>query len=134
VAPHPPPPAPEPVVDEAPYDPTQRTVGWVVGSVGLAAVLAAGGLEIAALVKRGQANASDGCVNDLCAPDGLSAAQDARTFAEAGQWTGIAGIGLLAVGLTVLLTAPDEPETTAHWTMAPFGGPQGGGWQFGARF
>lgn len=130
--PPPPPPPPAPVVE--PYDPTQRTVGWVIGGVGLAAVLTAGGLEVAALVKRGQANASDGCVNNFCAPDGLSAADDARTFAEVGQWTGIAGIGLLAVGLTVLLTAPDEPETTAAWTTAPWGGPYGGGWQFEARF
>lgn len=132
-APAPAPPPPPAPVNE-PYDSTQRTVGWVIGGVGLAAVLAAGGLEVAALVKRGQANASDGCVNNFCAPDGLSAAEDARTFAEVGQWTGIAGIGLLAVGLTVLLTAPDEPETTAQWTMAPWGGPYGGGWQFGARF
>lgn len=129
-----PPPELKPIeVPPEPYDPTQRILGWAIGGVGLAGILAAGGLEVAALVKRGRANADDGCVNRFCAPDGLSAANDARTFAEAGQWTGIAGIGLLAVGLTVLLTAPEEPETIG-WTTAPWGGRQGGGWQVGARF
>jgi hypothetical protein len=112
--PPPPPPAtgtapvPQPPVPREPYDPTHRTVGYVVGGVGLAATLIAAGLEIGALVKKGQAEEPDACVNKFCAPGGLEAAESAATLAEAGQWLGIAGLAVMAIGVTVILTAPSE--------------------------
>jgi hypothetical protein len=96
-----------------PYDATQRNAAIVVGAVGLAASVTAGALLIAALVKKGQADEADGCVNNYCGPQGLEAAEDAATFAEVGQWLGIAGLATLAVGVTLYLTAPAEDDGRA---------------------
>jgi tetratricopeptide (TPR) repeat protein len=128
--PKPPPPKPPPPPPKkkprAPYDPTQRIAGIVVGAVGLAALLTAGGLEIAALVKKGQADEPDACVNRFCSPQGLDAAEEGERFAEVGQWLGIAGIGVLAVGVTVLLTAPSE-EDPAGASLQPWLSPRAAG-------
>ena len=112
---------PDPDKPKEPYDPTQRTAGIIVGAVGLAAVLAAAGLEIGALVKKGQADEPDACVNQICSPKGLEAAEEGRTLAEVGQWLGIAGLGVLAVGVTVFLTAPseDDPAVSFQPWLAP---------------
>lgn len=106
-------PAPVPVTPTEPYDPTHRNVGLIIGAVGATAVLVAGGLEIAALVKKGDANAPDSCVNKFCTQEGLDAASSAKTFAEVGQWLGIGGLVTLAVGATVFFTAPSEPDDEA---------------------
>jgi hypothetical protein len=130
---HPPkaePPAPAPAVPKprperprAPYDPSQRNAGIVIGAVGLGALLVAGGLEIGALVKKGEADEPDACVNGFCSPQGIEAADEGATLAEAGQWLGIAGLGVLAVGVTVLLTAPspDDPPPAARLELGPAG-------------
>ena len=112
---------PDPDKPKEPYDPTQRTAGIIVGAVGLAAVLAAAGLEIGALVKKGQADEPDACVNQICSPKGLEAAEEGKTLAEVGQWLGIAGLGVLAVGVTVFLTAPseDDPAVSFQPWLAP---------------
>jgi hypothetical protein len=113
----PPPPVPAPDAVETrpqepkePYDPTHRNVGIIIGSIGLAATLTAGALEIAALVRKGDANESDACVNGHCTPNGIDIANQAKTLAEVGQWLGIAGLATLAVGVTVFLTAPPEDD------------------------
>jgi hypothetical protein len=124
----------EPVAKETPdkpqepYDPTHRNVGLIVGGVGLVAVIVAGGLEIGALVKKGQAETEDACVNKFCSADGLDAADDAKTFAEVGQWVGIGGLVTLAVGATIFFTAPSEPdEPVAAWRVQSWAGVEGAG-------
>ncbi len=125
----PPPPPPPP-----PYDPLQRNLGLIVGGVGAAAVLVAVGLEIGAVIKKGQADEPDACVNGFCAPQGLEAAETAATLAEAGQWVGIAGLVGFAVGATVFFTAPSdkskEPPPPSAW-IAPWSPPAGLGLQLG---
>ncbi|MBI4701250.1 MAG: hypothetical protein HY744_08845 [Deltaproteobacteria bacterium] len=111
---------------------TQRTIGWIVAGAGGAAVLTAGGLEIAALVKKGQADRADACVGKLCAPQGMAAADSARTYAEVGQWVGVAGLGALAVGVTILLTAPSPAPPPAASVagalrLGPWAGPGAAG-------
>ncbi len=131
--PVPPPPSPEPASE--PYDPTHRNVGLIVGAVGLTGVLVAAGLEIAALVKKGQAEEPDACVNKFCSPEGLADAETAATFAEVGQWVGIASLAVLAVGVTVFLTAPaedDDADATAR--ISPWVGPDGAGVSVGGSF
>jgi hypothetical protein len=125
--------SPLPAADEGgtEYDPTHRNIGIVVTAVGAAAVLAAVGLEIGALVKKGQADAPDACVNRFCAPEGLADAETAATLAEVGQWVGIAGLVTAAAGITILLTAPDEPTPVA---IVPELGPTRLGVSFGGRF
>jgi hypothetical protein len=125
-------PPPKPDEPSEPYDPTQRNVGIAVGAVGIAAVLAAAGLEIAALVKKGEANEPDACQNGFCSPQGLRAADQGATFAEVGQWVGIGGLAALAIGVTVFLTAPSEEPARARmhppplW-LAPWVGHRAGG-------
>ncbi|MEM9693704.1 MAG: hypothetical protein AAGA56_14240 [Myxococcota bacterium] len=129
------PPAPQPRDEEPSEDEgrSQRIAGYAVGAVGLGALVVAGGLGIGALVKRDQATASDACANRFCSPAGLDAAEDASTFAEASQWVGIAGIGLTAIGATILLTAPSSGDDRA-WTTSPWLGPEGGGMMVGGQF
>lgn len=141
LAPPPPPPRPAlpvpPPPPSQPYDATQRNVGLIVGGVGIAAVLAAVGLEIGALVKKGQADEPDACVNQFCAPGGLEAAEDAKTFAEVGQWLGIGGLVATVVGTTIFLTSPPEPDDPAadqRVTGSIWSTPHGGGLTLGTRW
>jgi hypothetical protein len=124
-------PIPKPAVE--PYDPTQRNIGLIVGGVGIAAVLTAAGLEIAALVKKNQAEEPDACINKFCSPDGLAAAEEAATFAEVGQWVGIGGLAVFAVGVTIFLTAPSEDDPAVA-RVVPWFAPGGGGLELEARF
>lgn len=150
-APPPPKLAPSVVyVNPGPPNSTQKTLGIVVGGVGLLAIVGAAALELVAL---GSTPADDECVNDLCTPRGKAAADDAKTFADIGQWVGIGGLVVTAVGVTLLVTAPSSsssgaaaqapeargprqgrgplaaPRRTAPATMgvSPWAGPTGGG-------
>lgn len=87
----------------------QRAAGLVIGGVGLAALVTAGGLELGALAKRSEANESGSCVDQFCTPQGIEAIGAARTFAEAGQWVGLGGIVVFSVGATLFFAAPSSP-------------------------
>ncbi len=114
---------------------TQKTVGLVVGGVGAAAVIAAAVLEVVALTKKGDADDPTNCVSKYCAPSGLEAVDGAKTFADVGQWIGIGGIVALAVGATLVITAPSSPSASpsARAWVAPFVAPSGGGIGVGGR-
>jgi hypothetical protein len=142
----PPPPKPKDTtvyVRPGPVSTTQKTVGIVVGGVGLLAVVGAAALEIIAL---GSTPNDDQCVNDLCTPAGKKAADDAKTVADIGQWVGIGGLVAVAVGATLLITAPSSSPSTSGTvgapgvararprkpparalTVSPWAGPAGGG-------
>lgn len=95
-----------------PANPAQRIAGIVTLSVGLAGVVAFAVLEGVAVGKRSDANRDDGCFDDgenvICSPEGYAEVQQAGDLAEVGQWLGIGGLTLAAVGLTVFLTAPKD--------------------------
>lgn len=143
----PPPPAPTTTAGGLPPPPppsgSQKTVGFVVGGVGLAAVVAAGALEILALSKKpGDADKAK-CVNKFCTTAGLDDVNSAKTFADVGQWVGIGGLVALAVGATLVLTAPKAappPPKTGRWigaprgvSVAPWAAPTGAGVAVGGR-
>jgi hypothetical protein len=111
-------PQPQPA---APPSTTQRTVGWIVGGVGITALAVAGGLEIAALVNAGEADSPDGCVNDFCGPQGSEAVDRARTFADVGQWIGLGGLVATGIGAVLVLTAPSSPKPRAGARSRPVG-------------
>lgn len=100
-------------------DPTQRYAGIAVLSTGLAGVAAFGVLEGVAFSKRSAAESDGLCVAQdsgalVCTPAGYEEAQLAGTLAEVGQWVGVGGLAVAAVGLTVFLTAPkDAPAEKA---------------------
>jgi hypothetical protein len=96
----------------------QSSAGLVIGSVGLAALLTAGGLELGALLKRNEADAPNACVNNFCTPKGIDAIATARTYADAGQWIGVAGLVVFSVGATLFVAAPSAPAAASKPTSA----------------
>ena len=56
-------------------------------------------------------------------------ADTAKSYANIGQWVGIGGVVLTAVGATLLLTAPssDQRASTRRVVASPWLGPAGGG-------
>lgn len=100
-------------VQEEPADPTQRYAGIVVLSTGLAGIAAFGVLEGVAFSKRAAAESDGLCAEQdsgslVCTPAGYDEAELAGTLAEVGQWVGVGGLAVAAVGLTVFLTAPKD--------------------------
>lgn len=127
-APPPPPPAPRPL----PPSGSQKTIGYVVGGVGVAALITAGVLEGLALSKKSKADEPDQCVNGYCSPNGFQTIEDAKRLATIGQWVGIGGVLFTAVGATLVLTAPSSKETAGAKRPARVGAsgwiaPSGGG-------
>lgn len=123
-----------------PVDPTQRIAGIVVMSVGFAGIAAFGVLEAAALGIRSSANDADQCYSGgegavVCSPDGFDKIQLAGDLAEVGQWVGVGGVGVAAIGLTVLLTAPSEaPPDSSQSYVVPVLSPSFAGLAWGGTF
>ena len=92
---------------------SQSSAGLVIGGVGLAALLTAGGFELGALLKRNEANDSNACIDNFCTPQGIDAIATARTYANAGQWIGISGLVVFSVGATLFFAAPSAPAATS---------------------
>ncbi|MBW2526107.1 MAG: hypothetical protein JRI23_18140 [Deltaproteobacteria bacterium] len=121
-----PPPPPD---DGAPSDgSTQRLVGYIVGGAGLASAVVGGIFGGLAISKNAEAEDA-GCDDTTCpSPDALDASDSAKTNATLSNVFVGAGLGLVAVGVIVVLTAPDgsgeEASTTA---IAPWLGPNEGG-------
>ena len=107
-----------------------RTGGFVIGTVGVAALLVAGGFEIAALVNKSAANATDSCVSKHCTPEGLATVGRAGDFATAGQWVGIGGLVMTAVGVSLFIASPGRratpraapPVSVSGWLLPGSGG------------
>lgn len=134
--PKPPAPPAPPVPDTPPPEPFwngQRTVGFIVGLVGVAGVASFGVLEGIAISKKAEADEPGSCFDGICTPEGAETASDAERFAEVGQWVGIGGVVALGVGATLFLTAgggdppPASATTPASAVLVPAIGPDGGG-------
>lgn len=104
-----PPPAGEPP-SRAPL-----VAGWILTGTGGVALLAAGTLGAVALGEQAETEAFGACRGSICSPRGVAASETAGDLAEAAQWIGLAGVGLAAVGITLVLTAPeaDPPASGA---------------------
>lgn len=120
------PPSTKPPSNEPPPSSSQKTIGFVVGGAGVLALLVAGGLEVAAMSKKSKADEPDQCVNNYCSPNGKKTIDDAKQLATIGQWVGVGGVLLTAVGATLILTSPstESPKTG----KAPRRRYQAGGW------
>jgi hypothetical protein len=114
----PPPPTPPP-------SSSQKTIGYVVGGAGVLALLVAGGLEVAALSKKSKADEPDQCVNNYCSPNGFKTIDDAKQLATIGQWVGIGGVLLTAVGVTLIVTSPSSEAPKTGYKPKRF---HAGGW------
>lgn len=102
-------PVPAPGAAPAPAEPSkggsQRTLGWVVGGVGVAglAVGAAFGLSALSLKSDRDAHCSSG---NLCDQEGVDKDGDARSAATISTIGFVAGGVLAATGIILVLTAP----------------------------
>jgi tetratricopeptide (TPR) repeat protein len=115
--------------DGRPDGGSQKTIGYVVGGVGVAAILTGVGFGIVALSKKSDADEPDACAERFCSNKGLDAADSAKSFAEIGQWIGIGGVVATAVGATLILTAPSTERAASQrrLTASPWISPSAGG-------
>jgi hypothetical protein len=98
---------PEPIVENRGQ--TQRTIGWIVGGVGVASLGVGAGFGINSLAQRARAN--DHCnSNNICDAQGVKARDSAITSGDVSTITTIAGAGALLGGIVLVLTAPKTPS------------------------
>jgi len=98
---------PEPIIERP--GGTQRTIGWIVGGVGLASLGVGAGFGINSLAQRSQAN--DHCSsNNICDAKGIEHRNAAITSGDISTVTTIAGAGALIGGIVLVLTAPKSPK------------------------
>jgi len=115
--------APQPLMSEtadsvgtrlAPSDPgaTQRTIGYVVGAVGVVGLAVGGYFGYRALTlnkdSKGNCRADD---PNACTSEGASTRADAQTAATLSTVTSIGGAALVAGGLTLVFAAPGSAPT-----------------------
>jgi len=100
----------------APRDPgaTQRTIGYVVGAVGVVGLAVGGYFGYRALDLNKQSKAE--CRADdpnACTSEGAATRKDAQTAATVSTVASIGGGALLASGLTLVFTAPSAASSRA---------------------
>lgn len=99
---------PEPVVERGD---SQRTLGFVVGAVGLAGLGVGAGFGINSLSKR--EDAKDHCNGDLCDATGVGLRDDAIKSGNISTIATIAGGAAVIGGIVLLATAPSGSERRA---------------------
>jgi tetratricopeptide (TPR) repeat protein len=110
---------------------TWRTVGIVTGAVGLAGVTAS--MILGGLAKTSNDKANANCNGSVCASQqGVSDAHDAGTYATASTIAIAGGLAVLALGVTIYVTAPKPIAGSGSIapggvTLAPNVGSSGGG-------
>ncbi len=114
-----------------PSSSSRATMGWVVGGVGAAFVIAGGAMGGLAIDRRSQSNAN--CPNDQCTQKGVDLNEEAKTLA----WLSDIGIGVgaaaVVTGVILVLTAPKKAAAVAAH-VTPVVGPAGGGIALRAAF
>jgi hypothetical protein len=105
----------------------QRTVGWVLGGVGLAGLGVGAGFGLQSLSQKNDAKPF--CNRDVCNAVGVALRDDAVRSGNVATVATIAGAGIFVTGLIVLLTAPRKTERAAlnSWTAVPQVAASGGG-------
>ncbi|WP_437948544.1 preprotein translocase subunit TatA [Sorangium sp. So ce296] len=124
--------SPPPVVSapSAPASGTQRTVAFVVGGVGTAALV--GSLVAGGLALKAKLDLEEECPNPLsCNEDGMSAQSQGQTLTATGTVLGAIGLAGIGAGLVLLLTSPQQGATVA---LTPAVLPGGGGALLRSRF
>ena len=105
-----PPPKPKKDVIVVGPTPAMRKAGWAIAGVGAATIVAAATIEGIAIARKGETNDKSLCVEKLCTATGKALADDAARFAEIGQWVGIGGLVVTAVGITLLIVTPSKVD------------------------
>jgi hypothetical protein len=118
---------PEPIIEQR--GSVQRTVGWIVGGLGVAAVGVGAGFGIDSLQKRNRSN--EHCAGDLCNAQGVTLRDKAMQSGDVATIAMAAGGAALLGGIVLVLTAPrgtsrkDVPSTA--FRAVPHVAANGGG-------
>lgn len=116
----------------APHDPgaTQRTIGYVVGAVGIVGLAVGGYFGYRAMDLNKQSKAQ--CRADdpnACTSEGAATRKDAQSAATVSTISSIGGGVLVGTGLTLVLTAPSAQSSRAGSTAPGQAGSPGFGVQ-----
>jgi hypothetical protein len=104
-------PAPGPIEPGAPRT-TSRTIGFVLGGVGLASVAAGAVTGVMTIERKGLVE--DNCHNQVCNPEGLVAATEGRTLSIVSTATFAAGFVGLGIGAYLIFSGgPASSGVTA---------------------
>jgi hypothetical protein len=131
------PPAPQPFIEPPPEadrggGSSQRTIGFIVGGLGVAGVALG---AVTGLMAIGKSNdAKDKCANDGACPDAraVDSANSAKTLATVSTIGFIAGGVALGAGAVLVFTAPSGKKTAVR--MIPQAGPSSAGLTFSGAF
>lgn len=122
--------APSPVSSPPPPPSSRKTVGYVVGGIGAAALIGGGVAGILSASKKKVVD--DECLGSVCSPDGKAAADSGKTLATVSTVGVSIGVAGLAAGIYLVLTAPRTPDPTAARFVIPTASPVAGGGVVGA--
>ena len=106
---------------------TQRTLGLVIGGVGLVGLAAGGYFGLQSNSKENEARDNCGNYPNDCSPAGISANDDAQTAAGYATIGFIAGGAALLGGIILYATAPNDPPASATLRLDPVVARSGGG-------
>lgn len=99
-----------PTEPEPPPSGTQRTLGYLVGGVGLAGIVVGAGFGFSAISLKGDRDAR--CNGGFCDAEGVAKDGKARDAATASTIAFIAGGALVAGGAVLVFTAPKQKKVT----------------------
>lgn len=112
---------------------SRRTLGFIVGGVGVAGLAAAG--VTGGILLANDGTITESCPNNLCDQDGLDAIDRQKTLIVVNYiaWgAGIVGVG--AGGLLILTSPSGESQRAASSVVSPWAGPHGAGLSFSRSF
>jgi hypothetical protein len=94
-----------------------RTVGIVVGTAGLASL----GVGVAAglLTMQRQRTVEAHCVNQLCDPEGVSAASQGKTWSAVSTATFAAGLAGIGAGVVMVVVGGPRAQASAGLSLGP---------------
>ncbi|HMJ10319.1 MAG TPA: PEGA domain-containing protein [Polyangiaceae bacterium] len=109
---------------------SQRTLGFVVGGVGVAGLAVS--LATGAMVLSKKSTVDDECENKRCTPEGLDAGDSGRTLSTISTVSFAVGLAGIGTGLVLILTSDGSSGAQTSISASPLHG--GAGLRFGGRF
>jgi hypothetical protein len=124
-----------PDVTPASARPPLRTIGFVVGGVGIASIAVGSVLGLMAISKNSDSNADGHCDATGCDATGTSLRNTALSDATVSTITFVAGGVLAAAGIVLVLTAPHaKTTTTGRLELRPTASPNSAGLNLGGSW
>ena len=115
--------------------PPLRTVGFVVGGVGIASIAVGSVLGLMAISKNSDSNANGHCDASGCDAAGTSLRNTSLSDATVSTITFVAGGVLAAAGVVLVLAAPHaKSPTTGRLELRPAGAPHAAGLNLGGSW